>query len=98
MATATTLVAHAWRCLHHGSRQLRPRTGSAAPTATATAGRMLAMVSLPTRLRWLDTDNDGYEDSAGCLPLRSASQHLDSDGDGFGDNSFGSNADRIPNG
>ena len=47
-------------------------------------------------LRWLDTDNDGYEDSAGCLPLRSLSQHLDSDGDGFGDNSFGSNADRIP--
>ena len=43
-----------------------------------------------------DDDNDGYDDNSDAFPL-DGSQHLDSDGDGFGDNQSGNNPDAYPN-
>ena len=43
-----------------------------------------------------DTDGDGYNDAVDAFPL-DATQWLDSDGDGFGDNASGNNADAFPN-
>jgi len=42
-----------------------------------------------------DEDGDGYSDSKDAFPNEST-QWIDSDGDGFGDNSKGVNADRFP--
>ena len=45
--------------------------------------------------KWIDTDGDGTEDAFDAFPF-DPSQWNDTDDDGFGDNRFGSNADRCP--
>ncbi len=42
-----------------------------------------------------DEDGDGYSDTKDAFP-NEPTQWIDSDGDGFGDNSEGVNADRFP--
>ena len=44
---------------------------------------------------WTDSDNDGYNDIVDLFPVDD-SQHADQDGDGFGDNPLGNQADSCP--
>jgi len=45
----------------------------------------------------IDTDGDGYSDIGSDAFPTEKSQHMDADGDGFGDNSMGFEADACPN-
>ena len=49
------------------------------------------------RFGCIDTDGDGHSDGGTDAFPNDKSQHMDVDGDGFGDNANGSNGDACPN-